>query len=785
MNFLAPYMLWGAAAVGIPIAIHFFFRSRYRTVPWAAMKFLLNSIEQTSRRLRFQELLLLVTRCVLLGLLAFAMARPITSLVRGSGRGDAVDAVMLFDVSYGMGSREGADSRLQLAQKAATKLIEKLPPHSTVQILVCSNRAQTVGPRNPGNLDQAAVLVKELQVESLASDLYPGVAEARAILERGSAPNKEFYLFSDMQKLAFDQQAANVVKELQEMKSKAAIHFVRCGSPAPPKNVAIVGIVPQSGVPRPGERLGFAVLLKNTGADEVQNVRINLSIDNDEKNTESYLLEKIAAGETRAVTMTGKIEKSGLRLLTATVHGDQLDGDNRLDQVLSVQEQVNILVLDGALDAKEPERSSSYFLNHAMAPVRETERAKHVVQVKTISPRLASPALLAKTDIVVFANVAIAEDSKNLRDAKGLRVETPPSDFLDELAKVVRQGKGLVIFGGDQVRPAAYNKVLGTQLGLLPMPIAGIRKIDPAKKEEPLHFQRSSFELPAFRPLREDKFFETMNDVAIFQTLDFAESKEAKKAKLPDVLKEKAEDEKAGDEAPKSDPTTVVLRYSNGKPAIVSRKVDWGETMIVGVAAEPGIDAKSPEFTWSEFPLHPSYIPFVQRLTTHLLQAQSQNHNLVAGDTLRWYPSLKEARAYTLLTPDDQLIRLGQPETVGQRPVVVAKDLTKAGLYRLGAKAPSEADLDADQEKDEIRKKGTPFGVSADLRETQELDLLNENQINTRLGFVPIHLTAEGGENAVAGIERVSREWTLWALAGVLILAIGEALLAWFCGRAW
>ncbi|MFO0863124.1 MAG: BatA domain-containing protein [Gemmataceae bacterium] len=785
MNFLAPYMLWGAAAVGIPIAIHFFFRSRYRTVPWAAMKFLLTSIEQTSRRLRFQELLLLVSRCVLLALLAFAMARPITSLVRGSGRGDAVDAVMLFDVSYGMGAKDGADTRLQLAQKAATKLIEKLPPHSTVQIVVCSNRAQTIGPRNPGNLDQATVLVKELQTESLASDLYPGVAEARAILERGSAPNKEFYLFSDMQKLAFDQQSANVVKELQELKTKAAIHFVRCGAATPPKNVALLGIVPQSGVPRPGERLGFAVLMKNTGADEVQNIRVTLSVDNDEKNTESFLLEKIAAGETRAVTMTGKIEKAGLRLLTATIHGDQLEGDNRLDQVLSVQEQVSILVLDGALDAKDPERSSSFFLNHALAPVRETERAKHVVQVKTISPRLASPALLAKTDIVVFANVAIAEDAKNLRDAKGARLEAPPSDFLEELAKSVRQGKGLVIFGGENVRPSAYNKVLGTQLGLLPMPIAGLKKIDLAKKEEPMRFQRASFELPAFRPLREDKFFETMNDIAIFQTLDVAETKETKKLKIPESPDAKPAEEKPADEAPKADPTTVVLRYSNGKPAIVSRKVDWGETLIVGTAAEPGIDAKSPEFTWSEFPLHPSYIPFVQRLTTHLLQGQSQNHNLTAGDTLRWYPSLKEVRAYTLLTPDDQLVRLGQPETVGQRPVVTAKDLVKAGLYRLGAKAPSESDLDPDQEKDEIRKKGIPFGVSADLGETQDLEILKENQINTRLGFTPIHLTAEGGENAVAGIERVSREWTLWALAAVLILAIGEALLAWFCGRAW
>src|SRR3954465_15070799 len=100
MSFLAPLMLWGAAAAAIPIAIHLFFRSRYRTVPWAAMKFLLTSVEQTSRRLKFQELLLLLLRVCVLVLLAVAFARPISSVVRGAGRGDAVDAVFVFDVSF-------------------------------------------------------------------------------------------------------------------------------------------------------------------------------------------------------------------------------------------------------------------------------------------------------------------------------------------------------------------------------------------------------------------------------------------------------------------------------------------------------------------------------------------------------------------------------------------------------------------------------------------------------------------------------------------------------------
>src|SRR5262245_48863631 len=114
MPFLGPWFLMGVlglAGAAIPIVLHFFFKSRYRTVPWAAMEFLLTSIEQTSRRLKFQELLLLILRCALLLVLALALARPVMSFVGGSGGRDAVDAVFVVDNSFRMGAREGAKTR--------------------------------------------------------------------------------------------------------------------------------------------------------------------------------------------------------------------------------------------------------------------------------------------------------------------------------------------------------------------------------------------------------------------------------------------------------------------------------------------------------------------------------------------------------------------------------------------------------------------------------------------------------------------------------------------------
>src|SRR5947199_2613246 len=100
------FMLLGtvAAGVSIPVALHFFYRSRFRNVPWAAMKFLLAALEQTSRRLKFQELLLLLLRVAVMLLLAFALARP-TLRSSAAGKGDAVDAVLVIDRSMSMSAR--------------------------------------------------------------------------------------------------------------------------------------------------------------------------------------------------------------------------------------------------------------------------------------------------------------------------------------------------------------------------------------------------------------------------------------------------------------------------------------------------------------------------------------------------------------------------------------------------------------------------------------------------------------------------------------------------------
>src|SRR5207302_6700318 len=67
-------LLAGGAAVAVPVIIHLLNRRRYKIVTWAAMRFLLNAQRQNTRRMRVEQILLLLCRMALVAFIVVAMA---------------------------------------------------------------------------------------------------------------------------------------------------------------------------------------------------------------------------------------------------------------------------------------------------------------------------------------------------------------------------------------------------------------------------------------------------------------------------------------------------------------------------------------------------------------------------------------------------------------------------------------------------------------------------------------------------------------------------------------
>src|SRR5262245_30753552 len=96
------FALAGALAMAIPIIIHILNRRRFKTVTWAAMEFLLRAMRKNRRRLRFEQWILLATRCLVVLMLGLALARPLgcanpTMALLGSRSGVSV---FVIDNSY-------------------------------------------------------------------------------------------------------------------------------------------------------------------------------------------------------------------------------------------------------------------------------------------------------------------------------------------------------------------------------------------------------------------------------------------------------------------------------------------------------------------------------------------------------------------------------------------------------------------------------------------------------------------------------------------------------------
>ena len=82
MGFLNPALLVLAAAVAIPLLLHFMQRSEGRRMSFPALRYLLRTEKDHARRIRTRQLLLLLLRCGAIVLLALAAARLV---LRGPG----------------------------------------------------------------------------------------------------------------------------------------------------------------------------------------------------------------------------------------------------------------------------------------------------------------------------------------------------------------------------------------------------------------------------------------------------------------------------------------------------------------------------------------------------------------------------------------------------------------------------------------------------------------------------------------------------------------------------
>ncbi|MCA9188065.1 MAG: BatA domain-containing protein [Pirellulaceae bacterium] len=124
MTFLQPLLLAGLPLIGLPILIHLINRQRHRTIPWAAMMFLLDAKRMTKGMARIRFWLIMTMRMLAIAALLLGVARPLASgwvgLTMG---GQAETTLILLDRSASMEQQE-LQSGLSKRATAVSKIAE-------------------------------------------------------------------------------------------------------------------------------------------------------------------------------------------------------------------------------------------------------------------------------------------------------------------------------------------------------------------------------------------------------------------------------------------------------------------------------------------------------------------------------------------------------------------------------------------------------------------------------------------------------------------------------------
>jgi len=119
VNFINGWLALAALpAIAVPVVIHLFWSRRHRRCDWAAMQFLRSAVMRTRRRSLLENILLMVLRCIVVGAVALALARPV--LREPAAGGEAV--LLIVDNSLPMTCcRSDGENLLQAARKFVRK----------------------------------------------------------------------------------------------------------------------------------------------------------------------------------------------------------------------------------------------------------------------------------------------------------------------------------------------------------------------------------------------------------------------------------------------------------------------------------------------------------------------------------------------------------------------------------------------------------------------------------------------------------------------------------------
>jgi hypothetical protein len=465
VNFLSAPLLWFAAGGLIPVIIHLLYRQRYRRIRWAAMDFLLRALRKTQRRIRLENLILLLVRVLLMVILALAIAKP--TLRSEALVGDVMThTILVIDNSYSTAYQTGQTSVLRRAkdfakQEIIDKTLRQFTQADRISVVTLSDFPLQPMPGGSNDKQKIKEAIDAIELSDYGTSMLQTARLLGKVLEdpQWKLHRKMVYLITDMQRTAWLSPSAQERTELAELLKRLSrlphtqFHLADVGAERP-QNAATVSLRLRDRVALAGQPLHFVAEVHNFTAEDLANVGVTLWAGSgagpmEEKGTQNVF---VAADSKLAVHFRHTFIEPGPARLKVELQTDALHTPRGVDDArflaLSIHEALRVLLVDGEPGEGGAKKDETYYLNTALS----SWRSGQVFRVTTLLDTFFDATELDGYDLVVLANVP------------ALRPEV-----VQRLEKFVGAGGGLLIALGENADPSATNAVLWKEgAGLLP-----------------------------------------------------------------------------------------------------------------------------------------------------------------------------------------------------------------------------------------------------------------------------------------------------------------------------
>ena len=421
MGFGLPWALAGLLAVAIPIVAHLMRRQKLpkQTLPTIAF---LHRIHATrAARLRAVDMLLLVTRALLVVALVLVAGAPYR--VAQSSLLDRQHALaIVFDDSLSMAAIHRGKTLIERAAGSASAQVRKLPEGSEVSV-VLSGQSPRVWVRRRSELDIAERAFDQIDARSTRGDaLCDAVRIAVELLLESELSDRRLLVLSDFT-------PGTRAEECEWPSRGIRVGFETVSTPNPDnRRISSVEVV---GDPESAEGLRIDVQISGTSTQAQQRVRLRQR----GQETQQAAVRPNDDGGEAALSMPPGPTDSVVEL--------QLDPDDVLpaDNVRGVllgSDTVHVLLVDGD-PHPDPRKRETAFLSHALGVAPRIGRS---FAVETLDAQDLSESAIIRSDVLVLANATLDEK------------------WLPLIQRFVGGGGSLFITAGDRINPRAYGSVL-------------------------------------------------------------------------------------------------------------------------------------------------------------------------------------------------------------------------------------------------------------------------------------------------------------------------------------